>query len=238
MANKYWKGQKPKRLKHMHPLPLDSHCQHLRATVTVVLLLIFSTKMVFQFSCVVARVLCEFASRTGSPDIFGFFSFVTTYLLKNTVTFQKPDFVLPWVQGLIVFFWGTGKPTKSLIEQLLCYHMAKIQKHCGHLIKKMCTIDFLERKVILGSVLIEVFVSRQLKAGSGILWGNSCFIISHYEFDLREVTSWKCTLDRTLQSFLPICLCTRLFKSSCNHPLPCCVKESNRAEKWSFSLSF
>lgn len=103
MANKYWKGQKPKRLKHMHPLPLDSHCQHLRATVTVVLLLIFSTKMVFQFSCVVARVLWEFASRTDSPGIFGFFSFATTYLLTNTVTFQKPDFVLPWVQGLFVF---------------------------------------------------------------------------------------------------------------------------------------
>lgn len=118
MANKYWKGQKPKRLKHMHPLPLDSHCQHLRVTVTVVLLLIFSTKTVFQFSCVVARVLREFASRTGSPGIFGFFTSVTTYLLKNTVTFQKPDFVLPWVQGNtkspFCFFLGNRKTYKVL----------------------------------------------------------------------------------------------------------------------------
>lgn len=70
MANKYWKGQKPKRLIHVYHLPLDSHCQHLRVTATVVLLLIFSTKMEFQCSCVVARVLWEFTSRTRSPGIF------------------------------------------------------------------------------------------------------------------------------------------------------------------------
>lgn len=136
-----------------HTSPLDSHCQHLRVSVTVVLLLIFSTKMVLQFSCVVARVLREFTSRTSGLGISGFFSFVTILLLKTTMTFQKPDYISP--SPGTFFFWGTGTPPRSLIKQLLCYHMAKTQKHCGHLIKKRCTIHFLGRKVILGSVLVQ-----------------------------------------------------------------------------------
>lgn len=80
MANKHWKGQKPKRLKPMYNLLLNSHCQHFKVTVTMLLLLMFSMKVEFQFSYVIAIVLWGFTSRIGTPGIFGFFSFVTTYI--------------------------------------------------------------------------------------------------------------------------------------------------------------
>lgn len=48
----------------------------------MLLLLMFSMKMEFQISYIVAIFLWGFTSRTGTPGIFGFFCFVNTYILK------------------------------------------------------------------------------------------------------------------------------------------------------------
>lgn len=121
MANKYWKGQKPEQLKHIYHLPLDSHCQQFRVTVTALLLLMFSTKMELQFSYVAAIVLREFSSRSGTPSIFGFFSFVTVYFLKSTMTWQKHDYVLLSSPG--IFFLGNRNTYKvfNWTNQMLAY---------------------------------------------------------------------------------------------------------------------
>lgn len=52
---------------------------------------------------------------------------------------------------------------------------------------------------------ILIFVSKQLKAGSGILWRIPCFTISHCEFHVGKFTSWKGTLGRIqFYSHLPL----------------------------------
>lgn len=55
----------------------------------MLLLLMFSTKMEFQLSYVVAIALWEFFCRIGTPGTFGFFSFVTAYFLKSAMTVSE-----------------------------------------------------------------------------------------------------------------------------------------------------
>lgn len=136
------------------------------------------------------------------------------------------------------FFWGTGTPTKSLIKQPLCYHMAKTlwalsQENVHN------TLPWKESDTRISPLSILIFLSRQLKAGSGILWGNSYFFyiplwILFGQVHILESYSWQ---NSEFSSHLPLHKFFQIFMFIFNS-LSRCVKKSNRGEKWSFSLSF
>jgi len=81
---------------------------------------------------------------------------------------------------------------------------------------------------------MQILVSRQLKAGLGIYEKIHVLLYPTIILFGRGITPQKGTLGRVFQSFLPICLCKILFKSSRNQHSFCCVKKSNKAEKWRF----